>query len=285
MTSADFRREAVRAALMTRSRLNIDREAPLCPFDAPERLGVEVKFRDETSIEGMYCRTARPTILVSTHRPAGRRAFSCGHELGHHVLGHGTSIDEIFETGSTASPRSPVEEAADLFAATLLMPKPVVERIFKSSGISLQQASPIHMYRAACCLGVGYDTLLTQLRWSLRLLNGLQYRDLSRWQVKQLKAELIGREVTNTVWPVDRAWFGRPVDVEVGDIVVVPPGTRHEGNLLRHSAHGASGDQLVATRPGIGRLFEGDWSIFVRVQRFQFIGRSIFRHLEDPDAE
>jgi len=44
---------------------------------------------------------------------------------------------------------------------------------------------------------------------------------------------------------------------------------------------------LVMRQHGVGQLHDEQtgWSSYVRVRKRSYIGRSIFRHLEDPDDE
>jgi hypothetical protein len=55
-------------------------------------LGVTVRFNN-INMEGMYQRGAPPRIHLSARRPLSRRTYNCAHELGHHVFGHGSSIE------------------------------------------------------------------------------------------------------------------------------------------------------------------------------------------------
>jgi hypothetical protein len=54
--------------------------------------GVTVRFNN-INMEGMYQRGAPPRIHLSARRPLSRRTYNCAHELGHHVFGHGSSIE------------------------------------------------------------------------------------------------------------------------------------------------------------------------------------------------
>ena len=278
-------RQALRAALATRAELKLDRVTPVCPFDAADRLGVEVKFRAETSMEGMYCRSSKPTILVSTHRSSGRRSLTCAHELGHHVFGHGTSVDEVLDEDVWNGVTSPEERSANLFASFFLMPKPVVEAAFKTRLLVPGNLTACDIYRVACFLGVSYAGLIYHLQLSLDATSATQTKAFLRIEPKQLKAQLADDQTTGTVWPVDVHWIGRPVDVEQGDLIAAPNGTGHEGTTLAVKRENDRAVYFAATKPGIARLSRGDWNVFVRVQRAGFIGRSIFRHLEDSDAD
>lgn len=277
-------RQALRAALETRAQLKIDRASPTCPFDAADRLSVEVKFRDEGSIDGMYVRSTRPAILVSTHRSPGRRSLTCAHELGHHVFGHGTSVDEVLDENVADDRRNPEEQLANLFAGYFLMPKALVEAAFRARNLDAATLTPISAFRLACYFGVSFGGLLNHLCWSLDMLSAGQLKGLLRTEPKQLKAELASGTLCPNVWPVDDAWLGRSIDAEVGDLIIGPPGALHEGLSIRSAECAMTETRFIASKPGISRLSKGGWNVFVRVQRAAFVGRSIFRHDEDPDA-
>ena len=80
-------------------------------------------------------------------------------------------------------------------------------------------------------------------------------------------------------------WTDRAVDMQVGDLLMLPPGTLHEAANLRMVERTESAMLLTATAPGIGRVYrsESDWAAFVRVSRKGYVGRGAYRHWEDPD--
>ena len=90
-------RQAMAAALRTRLALGYGLDHAVCVYDLAEKLGLEVRFLDLPSMEGMYTSASDPTIIISSLRPPGRRAFTCAHELGHHNRGDGVQIDEFVE--------------------------------------------------------------------------------------------------------------------------------------------------------------------------------------------
>ena len=102
-------REAMRSAFATRRALGIAREDPVNVFDVAIALGVEVRFQDAPSLEGMFARDPHPLILLpsSRHRPMPRIRYSCAHELGHSQLGHGTHVAEYLDPRSGRRDRSP----------------------------------------------------------------------------------------------------------------------------------------------------------------------------------
>ena len=69
--------------------------------------------------------TGRPWIIFNVNDSAPRQRFTIAHELGHHVLGHGTSPRDTSNmlTSSTGNWK---ERAANQFAAEILMPADVI---------------------------------------------------------------------------------------------------------------------------------------------------------------
>ena len=88
--------QAMQAATVTRAKVKLDQAGPICIYGLCETLGVTVRFNN-INMEGMYQRGLPPRIHLSARRPLPRRAYNCAHELGHHVFGHGSSIDELRE--------------------------------------------------------------------------------------------------------------------------------------------------------------------------------------------
>ena len=155
-------RKATAEALRTRVRAGYGLDAPVCVYDLAGRLGVEVRFFDLPSMEGVYYNSPKPHIVLSSLRPAGRRAFTCGHELGHHSRGDGTCLDEIVE--QWVRPRfDPKEFYADCFAGALLMPKTAVERAFALRKWAISDCTPDQVYAISNYFGVGYVTLVHHL--------------------------------------------------------------------------------------------------------------------------
>lgn len=59
-----------------------------------------------------------------------------------------------------------------------------------------------------------------------------------------------------------------------------------EGRSVEHMADRNGGRLISATRPGIARIDDSSgWSAFIRVSRREFVGREIFRHLEEVGNE
>lgn len=279
-------RTAQRTALEVRRLAGVNRLMPLCIYDLAESLGVEVRFRPEASLNGMYIKGPKGLILISSQRPPGRQAFTCAHELGHHVFKHGTRVDEyLLEEDKHQG--SSEEFIADMFAAYLLMPPSAISCAFKRRGWHPASATPEQIYILSTYLGVGYETLINHLHRTLKSISPQRAELLTKTTPKRIKRDLTGIDVTGNLIVADSAWTGRPIDIQVGDIVKAPPNIRLEGASARVTLSTDSASLITGIRPGISRLeLDGpEWSSFLRVSRLGYIGRSIFRHLEDPDEE
>jgi hypothetical protein len=282
--SLDIARQALRGTLEIRRRTSALSSQPICIFDTAEQLGIEVIFRPETSLGGLYNKTTQ-TIFVPTHRPPGRQAFTCAHEMGHWFFEHGNSIDEIGDLEKFQEQR-PRERLVDIFASYVLMPPRAVRNAYSTRGWSIENCTPLQAYIVAGQLGVGYETLVQHVRYSLCLFSHSHAQLLLKTTPKQLRSSLLGDNRTRHLVIVDKVWTKVAVDLQVGDLAIMPVGVIVEGSSAVIVDDHQLGLIVEARHPGIARaeLKDRSWSAFVRVSRKDFIGRNIYRHLEDPDA-
>ena len=284
----ELARRAARAAIKLRMQLSVPSAASLCSVDAAENLGIELRFVDIPSMEGMYVKNSetetKSIILVSALRPAGRQASTAAHELGHHVFGHGTRIDQYIpdlDESSASCPDSEEEFLANAFAGFFLMPKSAVDQGFRVRAYAAEAPTARQVFEVSGWLGVGYATLIHHMRSSLKLINQNQAKALLLSQPKQLRREFLGKVSQADCFVVNEAWTGRPVDLQLGDVALVPSGCRTEGSGLAAGGVTPDGFQiLVAVATGLGRIAAPTWASFTRIRPREFVGRSIFRHLE-----
>lgn len=279
-------RRAVAASLRLRRDAGYGLTEPVCVYDLAERIGIEVRFIDIPSMEGMYLHSElTPIILVSSLRPPGRRAFTCAHELGHHSNGDGTRIDELVEKRVRSS-FDETEFAADCFAGILLMPKVAVERAFVLRNWKPSTCTPGQVYILSNYFGVGYSTLIHHLRSGLNLLSSSHANALLKVKPKAAQEQAVGWPCRSTIRVVDQYWKGCALDVEAGELVLVRGHPKFYGHCLEFLKDTADGQLFLARQPGIGRM-ENDpqQPIYARVSRRQFVGRNTFRHLEEESGE
>jgi len=276
--------KAISDAYKLRIQAERDLYESICVYDLAESLGVEVRFYDLPSMEGMYYHSIKPHIILSSLRPLGRRSFTCAHELGHYCQRAGTKVDELVENWGDNPQSDPKELAADCFAGALLMPKTAVERAFAIRNWSIAECTPDQIYIISNYFGVGYTTLIYHLNTSLSLITKLHADRLLKTKLRQAQALALGWKTSKTIWIVDRYWTGRPIDIEVGDYVFVRGKSIFEGICMELAEIRVDGILYCAVQPGLGRLDDqSEWSSFVRVSRKNFVGRSIFRHLEEEN--
>ena len=225
-------RAAMIKALQVRTRAGYSVRDPLCIYDVAERLGIEVRFVDIPSMEGLYKGPRHPTIFLSSLRPAGRQVYTCGHELGHHDLGHGAQFDELIDERSKERQFDPKEFQADCFAGALLMPKMAIRRGFSSRGWDPVTCPAESMYIIAVWLGVGYGTLIHHLWNALNILESRRAEALLRRQPKDIRATLLGRECRENLIIADYHWDGRAIDVQETDLILLPSDVHLEGKCV-----------------------------------------------------
>jgi Zn-dependent peptidase ImmA (M78 family) len=118
--------EGKAAARAFRARLRLAPEDPIDDvFRIIDDLGIDTTYRDfgSENADGVYLRGFGGTLIViNTARPAIRQRFTAAHELGHHTL-HGNALPELTITDSDVyRNKEPREQAANAFAAYLLLP-------------------------------------------------------------------------------------------------------------------------------------------------------------------
>ncbi len=284
MTRVRLARIAVRGAVEIRHRAGIDRCYPVCIYDLAERLGVEVWFVGGSSFAGMYPK-GYGRIFVPSERPAGRKAFTCAHEVGHWYFGHGSRVEEIDFDRSDQN--IPDELLANTFASYLLMPRHAVTTAFARRRVEPQTADPIDVYSVACQLGVGYETLLKHMRWSLNFIPLARLSDLLAVPPKEIRRAVIGESTGGYMLFAGPEWQTVAVDIEVGDTAVLPHCVRLNGKSAAIIGDCLYGTIIKGMRTGLTQALTDDqrWSAMIRVSRRHYSGRGAYRHLEDPDED
>lgn len=257
--------------------MGVGASTPICPFNLAEAMGLDIRFVKIASFEGMYLADSG-VVLISAERPEGRKNFTCAHELGHHILGHGTVIDEIIESGSDKE----IELEADFFASMILMPASAVLRAIKDIAIDIDNVLPEQIYILSKYMGVSFRAMITQLHFNLRLISWSKYSQLKKESLPQIKNNLLHGRTKAEVIVVGDWWTERAVDAVEGDFVVCDKGTEVEGLALNLLSNNDQKNIYQAIMPGIAKITNReDWSVFVRVSKPNYVGMYQFRHEEE----
>lgn len=282
--------QAMQAATATRAKAKLDQSGPICIYGLCETLSVVVRFNN-INMEGMYQRGIPPRIHLSARRPLTRRAFNCAHELGHHVFGHGSSIDELHEDAKVQPWEDPKEFLADTFAGFLLMPTIGLRRAFSIRGWDPETGTPTQVFTVACEFGIGYTTLLTQLSAGVQMLSRDRAAALRRVTPKALRTEFLGMPASEPLIVADYHRTAPTLDAEVNTLLLLPRGTTVASGELAFERDLPTGRLFRAVKPGVFQASAGDWAVFVRVAPVQnsescgYVGLAQYRHLdEDPDG-
>jgi Zn-dependent peptidase ImmA (M78 family) len=282
----ELAKQALEKSLEIREEYQYDFRSPLCIYELCERAKVKVQFVNDVSMEGIYAALAKPTILLSALRPLMRRSFTCAHELGHHVFGHGSTIDELKDEAAEGK-FQPNEFLVDSFAGFLLMPAQGIKRTFSARSIELAKAKPEQIYAAACSFGVGYETLIGHLEHAVQYITGDHGTLLRKTKLPQIRERLLSFAAKEPLMIVDRQYPIGAVDVEIGTLVLLPAGTIVESDHIEFFKDVPNGRVFRAMRPGLARaaIPAENWGVMVRVSRYQYAGLARYRHLEETDSE
>ena len=280
MNGEAITRKAVFAALKARMDAGIPNDMPICPLDFAGERGVDVRFMAVPSMEGAYHR-ASETIIVSSLRPRGRRAFTGAHEYGHHHFGHASCVDELEKTQKT--PRPVVEVLADRFAGALLMPRPAVVRGFRNIGVQPEDCTPEQAYRISCWLGVSYEAFLLHASRAVRVMPAARADALQRSAPKSVKLSLATFDPGGDLVVADENWR-HAIDLQIGDVLMLPAGAETDGVCTEAIQATSEASYFHATSVGLDRAYRDAWSGSIRVSRPGYEGLARYRHFpEDPN--
>ncbi|AUA81052.1 ImmA/IrrE family metallo-endopeptidase [Pseudomonas aeruginosa] len=278
--------KGMQAAIATRKDGGQDQKSPICIYGLCEQLGVTVRFND-INMEGMYDKEPKPRIHVTALRPIARRNFTCAHELGHHVFGHGSTIDELKDDQSRLGDNSPNEVLADSFAAFMLMPTMGLREAFAKRGLDPNKASALDIYAVACNFGVGQATLVNHLAYGIDMISAAQRERLGKITPKRIRAQILGDDVAEHLTLADSSWTSSTLDTEEANLIVMPSGVIVDTSILQPIRDLSTGRLFRAMKAGITRVTVPGtpWATYVRIARKRYTGLARYRHLEDTDDE
>lgn len=270
--------ESIRARAKTDAGLT----GPLCIYKLCEAHGVVVRFVD-VNMEGMYQRSATPRIFISSLRPVARRAFNCAHELGHHLFGHGSTVDQLYEERSKEDRDQPNEILVNAFAGFALMPTLGLRDAFTRRKLNPGQATPEQLFAVASNFGVGYSTLVNHMAYGVETISPMRANELLKSSPKTIRASLLGAPTDAPLVVADEHWNANTLDLEVDALVLLPTGVSVDATVLAPKGTAGSMELFQALTPGIRRVTVPgtQWATFIRVSRKRYVGLAKYRHLED----
>jgi Zn-dependent peptidase ImmA (M78 family) len=220
------RRKAIADASMAATRLHL---ALKTPFDRPvdvvtlaQQLGVWVVSEPMDALYGFYLREPRGScIVLNSKHPETLQRFTCGHEIGHHVLGHESLTDVRESITAFHGPLLDLTElAAQTFAASLLMPLPLVNAVLRSF-VHERRLAASDAYVVSRELGVSYSAAVVQLE-SLGKITSDEARALASRKPLAVKSELRGgreriADARADLWLLTDQQNGAVLQCRVGD--------------------------------------------------------------------
>jgi Zn-dependent peptidase ImmA (M78 family) len=112
-------------------------EFPVNVGQIAKALGMTIEEHSDIDYSGRLKYVGRPkvpVIEVNANDVRMRQRFTIAHEIGHHALGHGEGKRDTIDEFSLSN-TSPVERAANQFAAELLMPESRIRNLIFEEGI------------------------------------------------------------------------------------------------------------------------------------------------------
>jgi Zn-dependent peptidase ImmA (M78 family) len=219
------RQRALAHASMQATRLHrdlqIDVTRQVDVFGIAQKLGLWLMAQPLDHLYGFYLRTDDAGgIAVNSQHPESVQRFTVAHEIGHHVLGHQHTTDDVGDLGVFAG--SKLEEAqAQVFAASLLLPLPFVNRVLRDLERG-GRLGPAEVYTFSRQTGVSYTAAV----WTLQNMHRLS-RQSAQLFIKRgaaaAKTELRGRnwirDARADVWMLGPNQTGLSVVCRIGDEV------------------------------------------------------------------
>lgn len=223
-TDARTRRlQAAESASRLLVEAGVDQTRQVDVFGLCEECGLWLAFFPLDGLLGAYLPEGSGGALITTQRPVAVQRYTAAHELGHWRLDHrgGPALDGDEQVLGQTPDES--EQLAQVFAAALLMPPPLVYGTLERFGAS-SEVSPVHAYMVAREAGVSYEAAVRQLA-NLQIIGRFRVQELLKTKPLKVKTEVgLGqRPVVGTadVWSVDEQWDGHRLRIHADDEVVV----------------------------------------------------------------
>ena len=215
------------AAAQTHGDLNVDpAHFPVDVFGAIGEADVMLIWRPLPRLFGAYLDEpdSRPGIILNNGLSHAAQRQTAAHELGHHVLGHGTRTDLDLDPFTERHTNwSDVEKAAEAFASWFLMPRRAMAAAMARLGLE-RLTQPAEVYRLSLLLGTPYRSTLRHLP-NVRLASQALTRSWMSVPPGRIKAGLDPAPVPTSrepdVWVVGPALTGLTLSVRPSDRLII----------------------------------------------------------------
>jgi Zn-dependent peptidase ImmA (M78 family)/predicted secreted protein len=172
--------DAHTAAQRLHARLHTDYNRPVDIFAVVKQHGIWLASQPLSGgLYGFYLREGDATgIVVNADHPETLQRYTCAHELGHHILGHASHLDERDDIQGPVVGDQATELGAQAFAGAFLMPLQAVNRVLKRLG--LRKGQPLDaadVYAVSRELDVSYSAAA----WQLATLGKIPNPAADRW--------------------------------------------------------------------------------------------------------
>jgi Zn-dependent peptidase ImmA (M78 family)/predicted secreted protein len=172
--------EAHTAAQRLHARLRTDYDRPVDVFGVVKEHQIWLASEPLSGgLFGFYLRDGdRTGIVVNADHPEPLQRYTCAHELGHHILGHRSHLDEEDDIQGPIIGHRSTELAAQAFAGAFLMPLQAVNRVLRRLRISKQQPlDATDVYAVSRELDVSFSAAA----WQLATLDRIPNHAADRW--------------------------------------------------------------------------------------------------------
>jgi len=175
------------AAQRLHARLHTDYAKPIDVFAIVQEEGVWLASKSlGAGLYGFYLREGNAAgIVLNSEHPENLQRYTCAHELGHHILGHTSHLDQSEDIdGPTAGNRLD-EVAAQAFAGAFLMPLQAVNRVRRRLAMAKnRRLDATDVYAISRELDVSFSAAA----WQLAALGQIPVQDADRFAKSGPKA-------------------------------------------------------------------------------------------------
>lgn len=172
--------DARMAAQVLHARLGTDYDKPIDVFRTVQREGIWLASQPlDAGLYGFYLRQGAATgIVLNKNHPEQLQRYTCAHELGHHVLGHASHLDDEDDVLKPTAASQANEAAAQAFAGVFLMPLQAVNRVTHRLGFTKnRRLDASDVYQISRELDVSFSAAA----WQLAGLGRIHNQDADGW--------------------------------------------------------------------------------------------------------